>query len=169
MDDTDPTDAPVRRPRLPDAALPPVAGGEAVPLRLPRTGTVLALLDGAPDAAARAWLAALADAGATLRASDGRALVLIPEAAAARDLPGGVAVLVDERGRVAAAAGVGGPRAGDHRPVGRGLARAGRAARRRLARRGGGRPLARLPRDPLRRLRVGQGRARRAAGSSFAP
>jgi hypothetical protein len=109
MDDTDPTDAPARRPRLPDASLPRADGGDAVPLRLPRTGTVLVLPGPAPDAAARAWLAALADAGATLRASDGRALVLIPEAAAARDLPGGVAVLVDERGRVAAAAGVEAP------------------------------------------------------------
>jgi hypothetical protein len=80
-----------------------------VPLRLPRIGTALALLDGAPDAAARAWVAALADAAATLRASDGRALVLVPDAAAARGLPDGGPVLVDDRRRVAAAAGVATP------------------------------------------------------------
>ncbi|MDF1504407.1 hypothetical protein, partial [Roseisolibacter sp. H3M3-2] len=49
------------------------------------------------------------DAAATFRASDGRALVVVPPADAARGLPGGLPVLVDDRGRVAAAAGVAAP------------------------------------------------------------
>ena len=103
---TDP-DAP-RRPRLPDVALAPRGGGDVVPLRARRQGTVLVLLGPAPSPEDAAALGALADAGEALRGWDGRVLVLLPDAdAAPPDTP--FPVLVDPEGRVAAAAGVAPP------------------------------------------------------------
>lgn len=101
-------DDPVERPRLPDISLPTADGGAPVPLRARRQGTVLVLLDGAPDDGAREAIRALASHEAALRDWDGRVVVVVPEAASA---PGDVpfAVAVDATGRVARAAGVDAP------------------------------------------------------------
>lgn len=110
MEATEPTDRPAPRPRLPDAALPSAGAGPPVPLRARRTGTLVVVLDGAPDPTALAFVQALAGAEATLRASDGRALVVVPSAeAGGRVEPPAPPVLVDAGGRVAAAAGVAAP------------------------------------------------------------
>ncbi len=78
-------DAAPRRARLPDAALPPLAGGPPVPLRANRHAAVVVLLDGAPDARGAEYLRALADAEPALAGWDGRVLVVVsgPDAAAA--------------------------------------------------------------------------------------
>ena len=105
-----------RRPRLPDAALPPLGGGAAVPLRLPRHGAVLVVLDGdaAPDDAALGYLRQLAGAGETLGGWDGRVLVVVGgDGGAARPSLDGLGlpfpVLADPGRTVAAAAGVTAP------------------------------------------------------------
>jgi hypothetical protein len=109
------------RPRLPDLALAPIAGGEGVPLRVHRRGAVLVLLDGAPDAPARDFLAALAGAAGTLADWDARMLVVVGGGgeggagggddvrAAFAALASPFPALADPRGRVAAAAGVAAP------------------------------------------------------------
>ena len=111
MTDTD--DPPPRR-RIPDLALAPLAGGEPVPLRARRQGTVLVLLGGAPDESAAGYLRRLAAAEPSLRGWDGRVLVVVDgEAAAARPALDALAlpfpVLVDVKRAVAAAAGVAAP------------------------------------------------------------
>jgi hypothetical protein len=100
------------RPRLPDLALPAMAGGDPVPLRAHRRAAVLVLLAGALDPADAAYLGALADAAPGLTGWDGRVLAIAPDAALgpaldALALP--FPVIVDVDGRVAAAAGVAAP------------------------------------------------------------
>ena len=72
---SDPTLTPRRR--LPDIALPPLAGGTDVPLRAHRRGSVLVLLGGAPGAREGEYLRQLADAEPALRDWDGRVLVVV--------------------------------------------------------------------------------------------
>ncbi len=101
-----------RRARIPDLALPPLAGGAPVPLRMRRTGTVLVLLAAAPRPGDAAWLASLVDAEPALRGWDGRVVVVVPpEAAVPALLAAGhvLPVVVDDTGRVARAAGVAAP------------------------------------------------------------
>ena len=98
-------DAPVARPRLPDVALPPLAGGDPVPVRMRRTGTVLVLLDASPAPRDVAYVRALADAHDELAGWDGRAFAVVADGAAR--LPElALPVLHDARGIVARAAGV---------------------------------------------------------------
>lgn len=121
---TDPTQT--SRRRLPDVALPPVAGGPAVPLRAHRRAAVLVLLNAAADAAsadaatadvsAGAFLRQLADAAPALADWDGRVLVIVGGDAARADGMGAAAtpelsfpVLADPPHAVAAAAGVAPP------------------------------------------------------------
>ena len=106
MADSDLT--PPRR-RLPDVALPPLAGGDAVPLRARRQGTVLVLLDETADDAATDYLRRLAEAEPALRGWDGRVLVVVagttmPPALAALVLP--FPVLADPGRVTGVAAGV---------------------------------------------------------------
>ena len=100
------------RPRLPDLALPAIAGGDPVSLRAHRRAAVLVLLAGALDPADAAYLGALAAAAPALAGWDGRVLAVAPDAALgpaldALALP--FPALVDADGRVAAAAGVAAP------------------------------------------------------------
>ncbi len=117
MTDLDPDAAP-RRARLPDAALPPLAGGPPVPLRANRRAAVLVLLGGAPDAGGAEYLRALADAEPALAGWDGRVLVVVSGPDAAADAAFGAAfgalrlpfpVLADAAGTVAAGAAVAPP------------------------------------------------------------
>jgi hypothetical protein len=104
----DPDTTPRRR--LPDAALPPLAGGPLVPLRVPRHSAALVLLGGALGPAERDFLAQLAADGASVTGWDGRVLVVVSGAAAGTaavpDKGEPFTVLADPAGTVAAAAGV---------------------------------------------------------------
>lgn len=94
------------RPRLPDVALPPLAGGDAVPLRVARHATVLVLLPDAPTDADAAYLRALAAHAQALHEWDARPFAVV----ARRDAPPPpIPALVDRDGVVAAAAGVAAP------------------------------------------------------------
>lgn len=97
----------LHRPRLPDLSLAPARGGAPVAVRAHRRGTVLVLVAGAGDEGLDAYLAALAAHEGELAGWDGRVLVVVADADAAPAT--GFPVLVDERGRIAAAAGVGAP------------------------------------------------------------
>jgi len=65
------------RRRLPDVALPLLAGGGDVPLRAHRRASVLFLLDGIPGEREGEYLRQLADAEPALRDWDGRVLVVV--------------------------------------------------------------------------------------------
>jgi hypothetical protein len=102
--------APVRRPRLPDVALPTSGGDARVPLRAARQATVLVLLPDAPAARDLAYLRGLADAERALADWDGRVLVVLPRpdaAGALAALP--FPVVVDAEGVVGAGASVAAP------------------------------------------------------------
>jgi hypothetical protein len=99
-------DAP--RPRLPDVALPPTDGGEPVPLRLRRHGTVLVLLPPTAREIDTAYLADLAREASSLRDWDGRVFAVIgPDTTSPAGSP--VPVLVDADRVVARSAQVDAP------------------------------------------------------------
>jgi hypothetical protein len=107
IDDDEP-----RRARIPDIALPPLAGGASVPLRMRRMGTVLVLLGAVPRPGDAAWLASLVEVEPSLREWDGRVVVVVQPGAAVPELLGMehvIPTVVDDAGRVARAAGVSAP------------------------------------------------------------
>jgi hypothetical protein len=118
-DATDDSHAPVRRPRLPDVALPTLAtpsgpSDARVALRAPRRGSVLVLLDDAHTERDVAYLRVLADATRALADWDGRVLAIVAGAdgAAARALAAlapPFPVLLDADGVVARGASVAAP------------------------------------------------------------
>ena len=101
---------PPERPRLPDLSLPRADGGDAVPVRAHRRGTVLVLLGARVREADVEYLRSLAAHEDALRAWDGRVLVVVPDAASSRDggAPGAspFPVVVDAASRLARAADV---------------------------------------------------------------
>jgi hypothetical protein len=108
---------PVRRPRLPDVALPALpalASGARVPLRAPRRASVLVLLDDTPEERDLAYVRELAEAERALADWDGRVLVVVggPATAMAHALTAlalPFPVLVDAEGHVATGAATAAP------------------------------------------------------------
>lgn len=95
------------RPRLPDIALPPIDGGDPVPLRLRRHATVLVLLPSIARDADVAYLAELARQAHALRDWDARVFAVVADGATPADRA--IPVLVDADRIVARAAQVDAP------------------------------------------------------------
>lgn len=102
--------------RLPELALPALAGGAGTALRARRQGTVLALLRAPLAARDAAWVRDFAAREAELREWDGRALVVLECASGDADaiaslgaVAPAVPVLADAHGALARAAGVAAP------------------------------------------------------------
>lgn len=100
------------RPRLPDVTLPPLDGGEPVPVRMRRQATVLVLLPAALREGDAEYLAELAQAEPAFREWDGRVFGIVADDGPSPALPPvarALPLLQDATGRVARAAGVTAP------------------------------------------------------------